>query len=139
MSIGYTIDDGTAFVRWDGVVTAAEWLRHVRQLVADPMWPPFRARQLSDLRSARLDASIDEAAFGEAAALFGSNSRIDGLKAAIVAGAAYPQARMFEDVIARHGATVFAFNSLNPACDWLGVDVDHASQTLASLRPSAIR
>ena len=138
MSIGYKIDEdrGIAFVRWDGVVTAAEWLIHVRQLIADPKWPPSRALHLSDLRSARLDPSIDQAALSEAAALLGSHTRIDGLKAAIVAGDAYEQARMFEDVIARHRAMVFAFNSLNPACDWLGIDTGHAAQILASLRPS---
>jgi hypothetical protein len=138
MSIVYSIEEdrGIAFAVWEGLVTAAEWLTHVRHLVADPKWPPSRALHLSDLRSARLDPSIDKAALSEAALLFGSHQRIDGLKAAIVAGDAYEQARMFEDLIARHRAIVIAFNSLSPACYWLGVDANHAERTLTSLRLS---
>jgi hypothetical protein len=137
MSIGYRIDEdqGVAFVLWDGVVTAAEWLAHIRQMIADPRWPPARALHLTDLRSARLDASIDAAVLREAAALFGSHKGIEGLKAAIVAGHSFEQARIFEDVIAQHQALVFATNSLNPACAWLGIDAGHAEQTLASMRP----
>ena len=141
MSIGYRIDEdqGVTFVLWDGVVTAAEWFTHVRQLTADPKWPPSRALHLADLRSARLDPSIDRAALSEAAALLGRHKRVDAVKAAIVAGPSYEQARMFEDVIAPHHALVFAFNSLTPACDWLGIDPNHAAQTLATLRPPTRR
>ena len=136
MSITYSIDEdlGMVFVLWDGTVTAAEWLTHVRRLTADARWPTSRA--LSDLRSARLDSSIDDAVLREAAGLFGSHHQIDRLKTAIVAGDAYEQARVFEDVIARHRALVIAFNSLKPACDWLGIDVAAADEALASLRRS---
>ena len=135
MGIAYTIDEarGVSFALWDGLITAADWLAHVRRLTSEPQWPPSRALHLADIRTAGLDGSINEAAFREAAALYGRHKRFDGLKAAIVAGDAYPAARLFEDVIGQHGAVVIAFNSLNPACDWLGIDTAHASETLATL------
>ena len=86
MSIVYRIEDGVAFVLWDGLVKADEWLTHVRRLVADPAWPQSRALHLSDLRSADIDESINQAVLTEAAGLFGSHNRIQQLRAAIVAG-----------------------------------------------------
>jgi hypothetical protein len=139
MSINYTIDEdhGIAFALWDGIITRDEWLTHVRQLVADPAWPPSRGLHLSDLRSAHLDLSLDAAAQSEGAAVLGSHRRIRELKAAIVAGPSYAPSRLFEDLIAPHQALVFAVNSLTPACDWLGIDVAYAEQALASLRLSS--
>jgi hypothetical protein len=139
MSINYRIDEdrGVAFVLWDHVVTADEWLSHVRRLVADPMWPPLRGLHLSDLRSARIDRSINAAVLEEASALFGSDTRISTLKAAIVAGDAYAQSRVFEDFIAQHRAIVIAFNTLRPACEWLGIDTEDAQRELEALRTSA--
>jgi hypothetical protein len=134
MSIVYRIENGVALVLWDGLVKADEWLAHVRRLVADPAWPPSRAIHLSDLRSADIDASINNAVLMEAAGLFGSHANIRQLRAAIVAGDAYAKARMFEDLIARHRGMVFAFNSLRPACSWLGIDVNETEQSLEILR-----
>ena len=39
---------------------------------------------------------------------------------------------MFEDLIARHRGLVFAFNSLRPACSWLGIDHSDAERSLAT-------
>jgi hypothetical protein len=134
MSIVYRIEDGVAVVLWDGLVKADEWLAHVRRLVADPAWPPSRALHLSDLRSASIDESIDQVVLREAAGLFGSHERIQQLRAAIVAGHSFAKARMFEDLIARHRGLVFAFNSLRPACSWLGIDLSDAERSLDTLR-----
>jgi hypothetical protein len=134
MSIVYRIEEerGVALVLWGGVVTADEWLTHVRRLVADPKWPP--ALHISDLRSAHLDPSIDEAAIQEGADLFGRHEKFAGLRAAIVAGDAFQKARVFEDMVAHHWGLVFTFNSLDPACRWLGIDPENAEQALESLR-----
>jgi len=123
---------GVAFVLWDGVVTADEWLTHVRRLVVDPQWPP--ALHLSDLRSAQIAPSIDEAVMREAVDLFGRHDKFAGLRAAIVAGDAFQKARIFEDMVAHHWGLVFTFNSLGPACGWLGIDHEYAEQALESLR-----
>jgi hypothetical protein len=134
MSIVYRIDDGVAFVLWDGLVTGDEWLTHVRQLVADPAWPTPRALHLSDLRSAYIDESITQVVLTEAAGLFGSHPRIHQVRAVIVAGDAFGKARIFEDMIARHGGMAFAVNSLRPACSWLGIDHRHAERSIDLLR-----
>jgi hypothetical protein len=139
MSIAYRIDDGVAIVFWDGLVKADEWLTHVRRLVADPAWPPSRGLHLSDLRSARIDESVDHAALTEAVALFGAHDRIRELRAAIVAGESFANARLFEDLIARQRGVVFAFNSLRPACDWLGIDPAKVEQSLELLRTGGTR
>src|SRR6188474_3654637 len=122
MSIVYRINQerGVAFVVWDGLVTADEWLAHVRRLLADADWPPDRRLHLSDLRTATPDASIDEVVLKQAADLFGP--QVANLRAAIVAGDAFEKAGIFERLITRYRPFVFVFNTLNPACGWLGVD-----------------
>jgi hypothetical protein len=59
------------------------------------------------------------------------DSRDDNLslKAAIVAGDAYARSRVFEDFIAQHLAIVIAFNTLRPACEWLGIETERAAGT----------
>jgi hypothetical protein len=52
----------------------------------------------------------------------------------IVAGDAFGRARVFEDLIARHGGMVFAVNSLRPACSWLGIDHYDAERSIDLLR-----
>ena len=139
MSIVYRIDQegGIAFVVWDGVVTADEWLAHARKLLADAAWPPDGRMHLSDLRTATPDVSIDEGVLKRVADLFGTHPKIANLRVAIVAGGAFVKAGIFERFITRHRPFVFVFNTLNPACGWLGIDVADAQHTLASLRARA--
>jgi len=120
-------------VRWDGVVTAEEFLSHVRRLIADVRWPPEPARHLTDLRSAMLDPSIDASVMQSAADLFGSRRRIANLRVAIVAGDEFAKAREFEALIAPYQPLLFVFNSLRPACEWLGVDAEDVGRILQSL------
>ena len=139
MSIVYRIDQerGAAFVVWDGVVAADEWLAHVRRLLADATWPPDGRRHLSDLRTATVDASIGEAVLKQAADLFGTHPQVANLRAAIVAGDAFEKAGIFERLITKYQPFVFVFNTLTPACEWLGIDVADAQRTLESLRTQA--
>ena len=139
MSIVYRIDQegGIAFVLWDGVVTADEWLAHVRRVLADAAWPPDGRMHLTDLRTATPDVSIDEAVLKQVADLYGTHPKIADLRVAIVAGDAFVKAGMFERFVTRHRPFVFVFNTLNPACEWLGIDVSDAQRTLQSLRTQA--
>ena len=139
MSIVYRHDQarGTTYVLWDGIVTANEFLTHVRKLVADPRWPLEARRHLSDLRTASVEASIDEAVLKQAADLFGVHPKIGVVRAAIVAGDAFVKAGQFERLIARYRPFVFVFNSLNPACRWLGIDREEVEDTLQTLRTGA--
>jgi hypothetical protein len=139
MSIVYRIDkeQGSTFVLWHGVVTAEVFLAHARQLRSDADWPPDRHLHLSDLRTASLDVSIDEGTLAAVADLYGGHPKIATLRAAIVAGEAFKKAVVFEHLISRYRLSVIVFNTLVGACTWLGINVDHAEQTLRQLRVQA--
>ena len=136
MSIVYRIeaDPGITYVVWDGTVTADEWLAHVQRLLSDPNFPPAGHLHLTDLRTAIVDASIDEAVLKRAADLFGQHPNIANLRAAIVAGGEFLKAGVFERLSLRYPMYVFAFNTLRPACEWLGIDADQAERVLRPLR-----
>jgi len=141
MSIVYRIDKekGITFVLWDGVVTADQFLAQVRRLTSDANWPPSRRLHLADLRSAAVDASIDEAILEDAAKLYAMHpNKIARIRAAIVAEEAFKKSLIFEHFVSRFaadsGASVIVFNMIDGACRWLGIDANQAEQTLRELR-----
>ena len=144
MGIVYRLDQGRdlAVVLWDGRVMADEFLAHLRRLLADPEWPPLDGRHLTDLRSTIVDASVDDAVLKEAVDLVGAHPRVGGLRVAIVAMDAFVEAAVnafietgvFDRLIPEHRPLIFVFDSLNPACEWLGVDAGNVGRRLQSLR-----
>jgi hypothetical protein len=138
MSIVYHIDKerGLACVVWDGTVTAAEFLGHVQRLISDPEWPPAGKLHLVDLRTASVDDSIDDAVLEQAAELYGQQPKVADVRAAIVAGGEFLKAGAFERWTLRYPMFVFVFNTLQPACEWLGIDPDEAERLLQRLRES---
>ncbi len=144
MGIVYRIDQdrGLAVVVWDGRVTADEFLAHTRRLLADTEWPPREGRHLADLRSAILDRSAVSYAVEDAVDLIGTHPKVEGLRVAIVAGDAFVQAAVdafietgvFERLIPGHRPLMLVFDSLNPACEWLGVDASNVGRSLQSLK-----
>ena len=124
MSIVYRIDKekGYTLVVWEGVVTADEFLAHIRRLSSDTDWPPPRRLHLSDLHTASLDASMDEAILQAAAHLYGQHlDKIASMKVAIVANSAFWKAVEFERIISQYGAFAIVFNALPTACTWLNL------------------
>ena len=137
MGIRYHIDkeNGITFVLWDGVVTADEFLAHVRRLSSDVDWPPQKRLHLSDLQSTSLDPSMDEPIIIKAAEIYGEQQdKIANMKVAIVADEAFNKAVVFERVISRYGTSAIVFNLLTTACKWLGIDVDEAKPMLERLQ-----
>ncbi len=137
MSIVYRIDKeiGATFVLWEGIVTADDFLTHVRRLSSDSDWPPPKRLHLSMLRTAALDASLGDATVEEAAHLYGKHrSKLANMKAAVVAGDAFRSAVVFERAIARYGASVIVFNSMDVASTWLGIEASHVERALQQLR-----
>lgn len=137
MGMAYRIDKeiGATLVVWSGVVTADEFLAHVRRLSADPDWPPPGRLHLADLRMASLDASLDESTIEKAANLYAQHrQKIENMKVAVVAGEAFKQAVVFERVLERHGATVIVFNFLDTARKWLNIGEEDVERTLEQLR-----
>ncbi len=139
MSILYRIDEklGTAFAQWNGVVTAEEFLTHAQHLLSDPAWPPAGWLHLTDVRNTTPDASVDEGAIAKIAHLYGEHPKIANLKMAIVATDTFRKAMVFENVLLGYHPSVIVFNSLETACTWLGIDAEHAEQTLAEMRAEA--
>jgi hypothetical protein len=136
MSIVYRIDKeiGATFVLWEGIVTADDFLAHIRRLTSDPEWPPPKRLHLSMLHTATLDPSMDDGMVERAVDLYGKHqSKLADMRAAIVAGDAFKSAVIFERGIARHGASVIVFNSLDVASTWLGIGVGDVERTLQLL------
>jgi hypothetical protein len=137
MGIAYRIDKkmGATLVVWTGVITADEFLTHVRRLSADPDWPPPGRLHLADLRDTSLDTSLDKSIIEEAAELYARHrQKIENMKVAIVAGDAFEHAIVFERVLARYGAMIIVFNFLDTARKWLNLDAGEVESTLQQLR-----
>lgn len=139
MTIIYRIDKerGISLVLWDRTVTGNEFLAHVRRLIADADWPPYHARHLSDLRTAVLDASLDEATLSKAARLYGQHPKITSVKSAIIASESFKKALTFERFISHSVASIIVFYNLETACKWLGIDAITTSSALQALRETA--
>ena len=140
MSIVYRIDQekGLTVVLWEGVVTADEFLAHVRRLTSDADWPPPKRLHLSHLWFTSLDASMDDAIIEQAAHLYGNHLKEgENMKVAIVASEAFKKAVAFERVLLRYGASVVAFNFLENACMWLGIEAEEIERLLRQLRGQA--
>jgi hypothetical protein len=140
MSIVYRIDKekGLAVVLWEGVVTADDFLAHVRRLCSDADWPPPQRLHLSHLGFTSLDASMDAAIIEKAAHLYGNHLQTGvNLKVAIVASEAFKKAVAFERVLLRYGVSVVVFNFLENACTWLGIEAEEIERTLRQLRGQA--
>ena len=137
MSIVYRIDKakGLTVVLWEGVVTADDFLAHVRRLTSDADWSPPKRLHLSHLRSTSLDASLDEATIEKAAHIFGNHLKTgENMKVAIVASEVFKKAVAFERMLLRYGASVVVFNFLEDACRWLGIEAEEIEHTLRQLR-----
>ncbi len=137
MGIVYEINKelGTAFVVWDGVVGARDFLAHANTLSSDPHWPPPERRQISDWRSASLDASMDQATLEKAAAIYGAHrDKLANLRVAMLAHTVFDRAVAFGRLMNRYGASVIVFNLPSTACKWLGTDLDQAEAVLKRMR-----
>jgi len=137
MSIVYRIDkeEGYTLVLWVGVVTADEFLTHVRRLSSDADWPPPGRLHFADLRIASLDASMDEAILQAAADLYGQHpDKIASMKVAIVADNAFWKATEFERIVSQYGALPIVFNALPTACIWLDLDASEVESQLQQMR-----
>ena len=140
MSIVYRIDKakGLTVVLWEGVVTADDFLAHVRRLTSDADWSPPKRLHLSHLRFTSLDASMDAAIIEKAAHIFGTHLKQgENMKVAIVAAEAFKKAVAFERVLLRYGASVVVFNFLENACTWLGIEAEEIERLLRHLRGQA--
>lgn len=135
MGVGYSLDKTLALTLtvFDGPVTGDEWRSTVRDLFADPSWPPGRLN-LTDLRSADLSAITT----ADRAAIYAINARhaqkLIGMKSAAIGGANFETARDFERDDRSSGLRIIPFDDLGPACSWLSVDVVTVRSMIEELR-----
>ncbi len=141
MSIRYHIDQniGITFSRWEGLITADEFLAHAQRLLSDPAWPPRNGLHLTDLRYGRLDASLDEATIENMARMYGTHPMIVSVKMAIVANEEFAKASIFEHILLQYRPSVIVFNSLDTACTWLGLDTSVTENALTKLKTESAR
>ena len=135
MGVGYRLDRELALTLtvFDGTVTGDEWRAAVREIFADPSWPPGRLN-LTDLRTADLSAVTrsDRAEIYKINAL--NANKLVGMKSATVGGANFETARAFERDDRSSGLRIIPFDDLGPACAWLGVDERVVAAMIDDLR-----
>ncbi len=140
MTITYQIDQGLGmtFSKWEGLITADEFLAHAQRLLSDPAWPPRGGLHLTDLRFGRLHDSLDTATIEKMARMYGKHPMIVSVKMAIVASEEFTKASVFEHILLQYRPSVIVFNSLDTACTWLGIDTCATEKILANMKaPSA--
>jgi hypothetical protein len=136
MPIDYHIDTnkGYTIAVWHGHVDAVEYGNHINQLLADANWPPRKLIHLSDLRRAKLDASIDDDVILMAAKKYGEKLGKDQhVKLAIIAGASYDKALVFEKAFMKYQSSSIVFYDLHSACIWLGLDQDEVEKAIQKI------
>ncbi len=135
MGVGYLLDHEHALTLtvFDGVVTGDEWRATVREIFANPSWPPGRLN-LTDLRTAGLSA-VTSADRAEIYALNAQHAhKLIGMKSATIGGANFETAQKFEHDDRSSGLRIIPFDDLRPACEWLGVPAPAATAMIEQVR-----
>jgi hypothetical protein len=135
MPIAFRATNGVSVSVWDGLVSSEDVLRHIETLGEDPIWGASR-RFLTDLSGVATDSIPNPEQTLEAAAHFleqlGDQAR--GAKWAIIASAAFAQARRFGTYIEEEVPRVIVFSDLTTACIWLGVNEPAVRAVTTDLR-----
>ncbi len=137
MGIAYRCDAdiGLTIAVWDGTVTAQEWHAQSDRAHADPAWPAGRLF-LTDVTTVSDVSHITDELIAEMAKRMRDevSERVADARWALVAGDAFWMARKFARVVDGIVQSMVAFNSLDTACIWLGVDLGRARAALRELR-----
>jgi hypothetical protein len=136
MSIEYAIksERGLVLVVWDGRVTTAAWLTHLRRLFADPQYGSCTL-QLTDLRAAKISPKINGPAIGRVIEFVASQRTLVARKRiAIIAGADWDRPKDFEARVQEYVARAIVFNALDTACSWLGQEAAQVTREIDELR-----
>ena len=125
---------GVTFIVWDGEVVSDDWLKHVRELMADPEWRSL-PRFIADFQTVSDTSSIGDHAFKQAAAVISANRDISAKKTgAVVADEEFWRARQFGGLLSEFGASIVGFNTLDIACLFLSINLAETRQTIKQLR-----
>jgi hypothetical protein len=135
MAIAFRAEHGLSVSVWDGTVSSDDVARHIETLGTDPGWAAS-GRFLTDLSSVAEESIPNPAQVLDAAARFLERlgERAREAKWAILAGAAFAQARRFGTYLEEDIPRLIVFNELPTACLWLGVNEPAARAITADLR-----
>ncbi len=124
---------------WEGSVTAAEWMAHLRELQLDPGFPSTW-KHLVDMCFGATAPSFGASEIQEGVDFLASRgSASAGRRVAIVTGADIKTARLFRDLAESARVTSEVFSDLHPACAWLAINREEAAAVIAALREKLTR
>ena len=136
MGIDYRsdVERGLTISVVDGLVTAEEFHAHAERQRNDPVWHTT-TRLLTDARTAVTRAVGTDELSAFAALYAGMRSGELPFRNAIVAGVDFDLAGRYGDLRTdRSGSSTIAFNDLETACTWLGIEVSVARSVIGTLR-----
>lgn len=141
MAIVYHIDKnkGIAYVLWEGIIRADEFIEHVRRLTADPDWQSSVRFQIGDLRHAIGDMTIDDDVLEEVGTYFGQYvSKMAMIRAAIVTSLEVERTNFFAGFMSHYdSARARVFHGMKEAVEWLGVDAAETEAVFKKLHSVA--
>ena len=118
---------GLTYIVRDGEVIWADWLEHIRALMADPEWRAMQ-RFIADLQSVTDTSRIQDQQVELASAFIADNRETLATKTgAVTASEEFWRAQRF-------GTSTVVFNAPDTACHFLGIEPAAASQTIEKLR-----
>jgi len=122
MSNGYRIlKSGLVIEVWVGRITKEEFFEHERKQWQDPNLPSA-PRFLVDFTRATVEPSIGEKDIQEFIGLYQQyRNKAAGTRSAIIAGKEFDKASLYGRLAEREKVNVIVFNTITPACIWLGV------------------
>ncbi len=138
MGISYRIlpQKGVTIVLWQGEVGMDEMLAQLQRLNKDPDWPPSKGLQITDLRDVHLNEITVEMLRQTVETMSIAPNKLAHIKMAIVARDEFRKSATFARMMDKFQTTIVVFNSLDNACDWLGLDYRDVEQVLVELRSS---
>lgn len=136
MSIIYLLDPskGTAFVIWEGAVTAEEWSQSVTAFLAETELHTIRC-VIVDAQRVTDNSSITDADIEEITTIFAREIQSKSkAKFAVVSTDMFGRTGSAEKKLIRRGVPVVIFNHLATACVYLDIPLEETQRTLDELR-----
>jgi len=125
---------GIIYIVWDGEVVWEDWLRHLRDIMADPDCRSV-PRFIADLQSVTNTSTIQAKEVELAAVELAENSEGLPIKTgAVVATKEFRRAHKFLEILKGFGASTVVFNTVDTACLFLGIDSTETRETIEQLR-----
>ena len=128
----YIPEDGLILSVWVGHISPDTWHAHILEISQTGFFQKARAR-ISDISQAQFTFTAPEML--EGITKYAENL-LHKQQFAIIAGKNFGQGRLFEKLSSGLPTNTIVFNSVHPACTWLGVDTFKILVAIRALRKS---